>query len=226
MKAGRGRDCAAAFALGLGLWGCNAVLGIHSTEGPEWDGGAALTSNGSSNSSSQDSGSYVNPTMNGDGSVPPPADAGVIPTWANWPVPNPPSTQLPNPQVYDTSVTGIVRDTVTHLEWQTSIDGVTRTFNEAVMYCATLPDKNGGWRLPSRMELFSILDYTQYPGITAASFGPLPPGDGGSERYWSSSLKAGDITAAWTVEFGSSVDLVLPVKLNELWFVRCVRGGS
>ena len=47
-----------------------------------------------------------------------PADAGVSPGWAMWPMPNPPTSGLPHPQSYDTSVPGTVLDRVTRLIWQ------------------------------------------------------------------------------------------------------------
>src|SRR5215471_9261180 len=39
-----------------------------------------------------------------------------------WPMPNPPSTGLPNPASYDTSVSGVVHDRVTGLDWQSVVD--------------------------------------------------------------------------------------------------------
>jgi hypothetical protein len=218
----------------LSLAGCDQLLGIHDTIDQDWDGGSGLpsgsnaaTSMSSSMSANQDGSMYVNPVSSGDGSVPPPIDAGNVSHWADWKMPNPPNTMLPNPQVYDTTTTvGIAQDTVTKLQWQTATDGVVRTWNAAVAYCASLSESDGGWRLPSRIELFSILDYTTAPAISTASFGALPVLDSGTYVFWTSSLKAGDNSQAWAVDFGSSVDLVFPKALTTTYLVRCVRGGS
>jgi hypothetical protein len=216
--------------------GCNAVLGIHETLSDEWDGGAALSgaSTMSNSSVSVSQTSYSNSLSAGDGAIPAPIDAGVVVRWAAWPIPNPPSVALPHPQVYDTTTTpGIVRDEVTYLQWQASSDGAFRDWNDAVNYCNSLATAGGGWRLPSRIELFSILDYTEQPWINSTSFGSLPdaspsdshwPGD----KFWTASLLAGNDRQAWVVDFtgGTDVDLVFPQPLSTKYLVRCVRGGS
>jgi hypothetical protein len=216
-----------AVSVAVQLAGCNAVLGIHQTLGEEWDGGTSSSSTSASTSSKGSSASsvYTNPLMTGDGAVPVPVDAGAVTHWANWPMPNPPAASLPHPQVYSTTTQGIVHDTVTGLDWQTNTDGVMRSWNDAVNHCASLPDNGGGWRLPSRIELFSIVDYSTTPAINSASFGPLPD-DASTLAFWTSSLKAGDNAHAWAVDFGSSVDLIFPQATTGLLFVRCVRGGS
>jgi hypothetical protein len=216
---------AAAIASVVGLAGCDAVLGIHQTLDQVWDGGAVAEATSTSGASMQN-GSTSTLSTAGDGAVPPPVDAGGVERWANWPVPNPMNTQLPHPQVYDTSTPGIVRDDVTGLQWQATVDGIARDWKDAVSYCASLPDSGGGWRLPSRIELFSIVDYTTAPAINTTSFGALPATDAGSYAYWSSSLKAGDNTQAWAVDFGTSVDLVFPKLITLPTLVRCVRGGT
>jgi hypothetical protein len=85
--------------------GCNAVLGIHEPEDkptpvvvvkPPKDGGGV--------------------TPSADGATPPPPETAEH-RWADWPMPNPPTTDLPNPQSYDTGRTpGVVFDRVTKLE--------------------------------------------------------------------------------------------------------------
>ncbi|MCL2447353.1 MAG: DUF1566 domain-containing protein [Polyangiaceae bacterium] len=229
----RGGFVVAAGAVGfaLPLWGCNQVLGIHATVAEDWDGSVVARSPGSGETS-PGGGESMNAGSGSDSSVPPPADAGAVAAWANWPVPNPSNTQLPNPQAYDTSVSGILLDKVTQLQWEASVDGVARTWNDAVAYCASLSDSNGGWRLPSRMELASIVDYAALPvGLAPASFGMLSPQADASMyayRFWSSSLKAGDETQAWAIDFDTAmaVVLIVPDLLTAPYLVRCVRGGS
>jgi hypothetical protein len=215
----------ATLAVGVAL---ASLLGCGGATAPGDSGGATAPVDSGGGAAANAGGPAATPS---DAAVPGPTtlfDASPVTPWAGWPVPNPPSSQLPHPQVYSTSVPGVVRDAVTQLEWQTSVDGVTREWNEAVSYCATLANDSGGWRLPSRMELVSIVDWTQTLGIDVAAFGPLPapstsPGTQ-ALLYWSTSRRAGDSTQAWAVDFGSGVDLVLPDATTNLHYVRCVRG--
>jgi hypothetical protein len=224
--------------LALAASGCTTVVvqvTVIADAGAPTDAGngSAYTADATSGSPSADAGSTVDATLADasatadaslDWSAPVAVDAGMVANWANWPMPNPQSTGLPHPQVYDTTTAGIVKDVVTQLQWQAASDGITRTWADAIAYCAALPDFGGGWRLPSRIELFSIVDYTTVPGISAAGFGALPTTDSGSLVFWSASLKAGDNTQAWAVDFGSGVDLVFPKPVTAAFLVRCVRG--
>jgi hypothetical protein len=76
-----------------------------------------------------------------------------------------------NPLSYTAPGNGTVTDTHTGLIWQQQTDGIVRTGDEANTYCTSLP--LGGtydWRLPSIMELLSIVDYaTGYPGPATAT---------------------------------------------------------
>jgi hypothetical protein len=154
----------------------------------------------------------------------PDVDAVPVAPWANWPMPNPPSTGLPHPQVYDTSMSGIVRDTVTGLQWQAAVDGVARTWADALAYCAALPDFGGGWRLPSRIELVSIVDYTTMPAISAGAFGSIPILDSGTLQFWTASGKAGNPAMAWAIDFGTGVNFASPSAVTSPLLTRCVRG--
>jgi hypothetical protein len=211
------------------LVACNAVLNIHDTLNEDWDGGtvgSTMTSTGSTTSSGASS-AYSNPLMSGDGSVPPPVDAGQVAYWADWPIPNPTLTELPHPQVYTTTTQGIAQDAVTGLQWQANVDGTLYTWNDAVIHCASLPDFGGGWRLPSRIELLSIADYTLSPAINASSFGPMPVANSaGQILFWTASLQAGNNKEAWALDFGTGVDLVFPQVRTTASYVRCVRGGT
>src|SRR5262245_28544364 len=76
-------------------------------------------------------------------------------SWATWPMPNPPSTGLPNPASYDTSVDGVVCDEVTGLLWQREVDSTAVYIrSEASAYCDGLELAGyDDWRLPTRIEL-------------------------------------------------------------------------
>jgi hypothetical protein len=213
------------------LAGCNAVLGIHPALNEEWDGGRlgdgapAAVQTGSTGST------FAGSTSSAAG----PTDAGPVAQWADWPMPNPPSIvpSLPHPQSYDTSSPNIVTDRVTGLEWQAAGDGTLYTYVDAVAYCAALqvPSAGGGWRLPSRIELMSIVDNTQEPRIDGKAFA-MPAGDASTVvAFWASSLLAGDNSHAWIVDFGMSTNLLVTAQIQPApgqalgrSFVRCVRG--
>jgi Protein of unknown function (DUF1566) len=118
--------------------------------------------------------------------------------WAHWPIPNFPSSGLPNPQSYDVSVAGIVSDRVTGLMWQRKVEPGTLTFDEANQRCSRL-DLGGysDWRLPSRIELVSILDLAEtQPSIDRDAFPSTP-----SDWFWTASVASDSPTAAWYVYF-------------------------
>jgi Protein of unknown function (DUF1566) len=215
--------------------GCNGILGIRAALDDEWDGGTlsdgapavSHTSMGASTSSTSGAG--------GSTSSGPPPDAGNIARWANWKMPNPPSIVPPlaNQQNYDTSNTGIVIDNVTHLQWEGNPSPALYAYSEALSHCSGLQlgASGGGWRLPSRVELISIIDNTQQPRLDALAFG-MPVNDGGTPlTFWASSLLAGDNTKAWVVDFGTTTNLVItdqsqpsPAKpLVVKHYARCVR---
>ncbi|MBI5477743.1 MAG: DUF1566 domain-containing protein [Deltaproteobacteria bacterium] len=95
--------------------------------------------------------------------------------WARWP--------MAETGTYDTSVPGVVLDNVTGLMWERSISsyGVWADGNN---HCRCLG--LGGyrdWRMPSLVELITIVDYgRQHPAIDPVAFPGTPPGS-----FWSSS---------------------------------------
>jgi Protein of unknown function (DUF1566) len=113
-------------------------------------------------------------------------------------MPNPPALGLPNPENYDASTTGVVVDRVTGLMWQSEAPNEFFTFAAAQQHCAALTFAGfNDWRLPSRIELVSILDTTRIqPSINAAIF-PNTANDG----FWTSSVAADNPSGAWYVYF-------------------------
>jgi hypothetical protein len=155
-------------------------------------------------------------------------DGGPIRHWATWPMPSPPSAGLPNPQSYTAVTVGgddMVQDNVTGLLWQR--DGSTNPLDfewqGAEAYCESLVF--GGycdWRLPSRIELVSLIDYTQMrPTIDTTAFPNTQ-----TLGYWSASgtgMGAGQ--TYWTIKFGdASTNASLPDS-QSAGPTRCVRGG-
>src|SRR5690606_19349243 len=75
--------------------------------------------------------------------------------WSAWPAPPvaPPASQY---QVQN----GVVLDTLTGLEWQQEVQNIATYWPDAAPYCNALALDGGGWRLPTLIELLSLVDYT------------------------------------------------------------------
>jgi hypothetical protein len=107
--------------------------------------------------------------------------APTTPGWATWAMPNSPSSGLPHPQSYDTSVDTIAVDRVTGLTWQrdayivsSAQNGMaTQLLEQSAAYCTGLGLAGfHDWRVPSRIELVSIMDFTRFPAENTAVFPP------------------------------------------------------
>jgi hypothetical protein len=111
-----------------------------------------------------------------------------------------------------------VRDRVTGLEWQRNLSVPTYDWESALTYCAGLElADRADWRVPTRMELMSILNYAhESPAIDEAFFPDTP-----LAGFWTSSQAYGNTAQAWRVHF--AVGLVLREAKTELNHVRCVR---
>jgi hypothetical protein len=138
--------------------------------------------------------------------------------WAMWPIANLPSSGLPNPESYDLSGGWTVLDRVTGLMWQRRIDPTTVKFDAASARCEEL--RLGGyddWRLPSRVELVSILDLAEtQPSIDRRVFPDTP-----ADWFWTSSVAADSPTAAWYVYFYFGYPNT--EERRARFSVRCVR---
>ena len=90
----------------------------------------------------------------------------------------------------------------------------------AATYCATLSlDGYTDWRLPTRVELQSIVDYSKsYPAMSPifTNFS--------SNYYWSSTTVEGYPSGAWNVYFSSGT--VNSSYKDNSRYVRCVRAGQ
>lgn len=116
------------------------------------------------------------------------------------------------------ATTNTVADNNTGLVWMKSDDGTTRTWQGAVDYCNGL-DYAGqtDWRLPTRFELKSIVDY----GRTNPAINPAFTCQ--SSSYWSATTYADYPAGAWVVYFYTGYDYWY-IKTNS-YYVRCVRAG-
>jgi hypothetical protein len=147
--------------------------------------------------------------------------------WAGWPMPNDQvdvTAGAPNLESYTDNGDGTVTDNVTGLMWQQAVSATTYTWVQAVAYCPTLRlAGHSDWRLPSRIELVSIVDL----GVTSGSGGqinatyfPSWPASG-EFRFWTSSPPDAGASFAWYVDFAFGGTDSLHV--SNTWSVRCVR---
>ena len=127
---------------------------------------------------------------------------------------------------------GVVTDVVTGLLWQQIVpakpcpnDRATAgalfpgvcTEPDAERYCngLSLGGRTGGWRLPSNLELYSLIEEGPAPTIDAAAFPDTP-----ATNFWSSThyLDSGN---AGVVDFAGGISATFNVETP--WAVRCVR---
>ncbi|MGK5090932.1 DUF1566 domain-containing protein [Deltaproteobacteria bacterium TL4] len=115
---------------------------------------------------------------------------------------------------------GTVTDNESGLIWQKADDNTARNWETALTYCEGLT--LGGrtdWRLPSKNELQSIVDYSVYSPAINSTYFPNTK----SSNYWSSTTSASYTSYAWYVYFYNGyVDGYYKTNTN---YVRCVRGG-
>jgi hypothetical protein len=157
-----------------------------------------------------------------DGSTCTPTDtcqAGVCnpeadPTWAHWS----PSAA----KEYVVVSEHVVFDPVTMRTWQRAQqDLVNATWEQAQAYCTalSLPGFPSGWRLPTRIELISIVDYTRSnPAIDTEVFPGTRTG-----IYWTSSTAADGSGGYWWVDFNTGHVNLSSIDQVDLAQPRCVR---
>ncbi len=144
--------------------------------------------------------------------------------WATWPIPNVPINGYPNPMSY--TVDGdTTTDDVTGLIWQRIANDSAQSLDDARTYCASLRLANRtDWRLPSRIELVSILDYLR----TSVSPDTDAFPNGSRSTFWSSSPAVSSPGSQWVVGAVGVSTLIrhVAVRLGDgamaLRNVRCV----
>jgi hypothetical protein len=148
--------------------------------------------------------------------------------WASWPMPNSAEdieAGATHSESYTDNLDGTVTDDVTRLMWQQTPATAKLAWSDATAYCATLTlAGHADWRLPSYVELVSLLDYGPTTPAVNAKYFPLTP----QYPFWSSTSFTASPTmimpSAWYVEFGyGSTSNIL---LSDMLCVRCVRGMS
>jgi hypothetical protein len=138
------------------------------------------------------------------------------------PMPNPATANLPHPAAYDTSTKAVVVDKVTGLTWQRDVLfdlAHTYLIDEVDAVCENLELAGyTDWRLPSRQELLTIIDFTvALPALDQTAF-PKPPN---SLVFWTVTPTA-EGQERWDYDFALGESGYLGAGLREI--ARCVRG--
>ncbi len=152
---------------------------------------------------------------------------------ADWPMPDS-SEGAPVPLRY-TATALVTHDEVTGLSWQRDLpnsylgctgkkasQGDRCTFAEARSYCAQLELEGMGWRVPTKIELESLLDLRpDHHGLDSMWFGPAP-----LDTHWTSSplLYAKLAGNAYVVDPWEG--RVAPQQESQPSLVRCVRSSA
>jgi hypothetical protein len=158
-----------------------------------------------------------------------PVPACFDPRWAQWIVPNcaaDVAKGAPHPTHYTDLGDGTVLDDVTHLIWQKTIDGAGTSppprysWPKALGYCGFLRLAGyDDWRLPSAVELQSIVDYGRArPSIDSTVFPNTPAG-----TFWTSTAMVNPVGWAWIVIFDDARTTQARSSDESYSYVRCVR---
>jgi len=145
------------------------------------------------------------------------ASTAVDREWAEWPVPD------DSPPASTYSVSGeVVKDLKTGLQWQRSAYQSELHQQAAIEYCRTVKTADtSGWRLPTLIELLSIVNYGKAnPAIDSVAFP-----DTQAAPFWSatviSRLPNGQPLGGWLVNFASGE--CFGAQATNPLRVRCVR---
>jgi len=215
-------------AIGAVVWmsGCRDLLGIggdDSTDAPNDGGGSDGNASLDGAAMSSADGSPMNDaaltTDSGtDGAAQEAGAVNVDARYAAWkPAPDTPT------QLSTQSGGTVVVDAVTGLWWEQTNTQSTSMLSRAQSYCASIT--TGGhndWRVPTRVELVSIIDFNDSSLRRPAIFGAP------ASSQWTQSQVVGDATQVYVVDFvndatGSLLSSAAPSALSGI--VRCVRNG-
>ncbi len=145
--------------------------------------------------------------------------------WADWNMTSPPATR------YTVNVEGTVTDNMTGLVWQQGVsnsgvawsDSTTNPISyPAAAYCSSLSLAGGSWRLPTAIELLSIVKPdVSFPSPSIDTVFSLGASKSTGSQFWTSTPFAGSFGSAWSVDFGGGNQLDDDTTIG--YWVRCVR---
>jgi len=128
-------------------------------------------------------------------------------------------TPSDSPSTFTDNGDGTVSDSNTGLLWQQAVDEGAYSWEEAKAYCENLSLDGTGWRLPTKAELESIVDFGRdEPAIDPVAFPNTP-----AESFFSSSPYVGIPGSLWYVGFGDGSEASAGGGALR---VRCVRSSA
>jgi len=149
--------------------------------------------------------------------------------WACWKVPTPLSENLPSPMSYTDLNNGAVRDNVTCLVWEKANPSAQGTWQASVDRCAGLASSNhagfGDWRMPTRMEMASLVD----PSLGSTGFAKIFTTTSGyyaTGSWWYETI-TGQNTSGYQWGYGTNGFTSNAIAMSGTNLVaRCVRGNG
>jgi hypothetical protein len=144
-------------------------------------------------------------------------------SWACWPMPNAPRSGLPNPASYTDLGDNTIRDNVTCLIWdKIPATNVAYTWSDSKLRCTGNPLHDGvGWRVPTRIELMSLVDYSKCnPAVDKTFF----PQNLSNPPYWTASAMSAIANFGYLIKFYDGV--VNYADQASMYFAQCVRGNG
>lgn len=140
------------------------------------------------------------------------ADDGVDLTWSRWEA----SGDIPRGLAKNEE---IVTDPTTGLVWPVKYDPSPVTFDDAAGRCAALRTGDfDDWRVPTRIELVSIVKYISTSPATDSVFDTTP-----ADSFWTSSRMAASPDEGYVIDF--QVGAVQTEVVRTSHWLRCVRAG-
>lgn len=138
---------------------------------------------------------------------------------ASWPMPNSRTLALPNaPRL--TADGAEVRDGLTGLIWEAG-HGELSDFAGANAHCQARATRDSlGWRVPTRVELVSLIEPGSVPSIDERSFPDTP-----NDYFWTRSVAPNQQATRFSVYFGLGETATGPEDQDGA-YVRCVRQGK
>ncbi len=184
-------------------------------------GGATSPTGGASNG--------VGGSADGNGGSPSPDTGCGSHKWACFPMPNIPTSGLPNPASYQDRGDGTIYDEVTGLLWEAEPPASEGSWDDALNYCESL--SLGGmddWRLPTRIEITTVLDYSR-PGWSSEAFSSAAGGFHRSASDWILTINQQGAGAgtdfAWAFNMSDGIVSNAYSKVSGARY-RCVRSGG
>lgn len=212
-----------------------ATGGSPGSGGAPADSGGQANANGGSLTAAATGGTQTNAGGKATGGTSPSTPGACVEStcgshkWACWKVPTPPSENLPNPQSYTDLGNGAVRDNVTCLVWEKANPATQGNWQASVDRCASLASSSyagfSDWRMPTRMEMASLVDPTRGGKAFNAIF-TVTSGYYGTGSWWYETI-TGQSTSGFHWGYGANGFTSNAVAMGGTNIVaRCVRGNG